>query len=350
MRLQSQIDQVCEPTICTKIKMSISDTKTYFPSQLYHPGIERTLIIGIRYAKHLARKYSKPLIPIHHMEAHALTARMENPDLQFPFLCLLASGGHCQLTLVKNVTEFILLGQSLDSAPGSCLDRVARALRLQILPEYQNFSGGQAIEMAAAKSINPNLFTFNLPLYDQRNCQFSFDGLRGAGIQTVEEIKNRQKLSADEMIPYYEDFCATFLRTITKHLMQRTQRAIQYCDRLGYFGHGNNKLPKAFVFAGGVACNDFINKALSELVSQFGFTAYRCSKPLCSDNGAMIAWNGIERWRIEENSYRNLDIDSVMPDGFASLGEDHSELVAKKRLKCDSLKVPCLGGNSTSAE
>lgn len=304
-------------------------------------GIERCLIIGIRYAKHLARKYAKPIIPIHHMEAHALTARMEEPDLQFPFLCLLASGGHCQLTLVKNVTEFILLGESIDSAPGSCMDRIARALRLQLLPEYQGLNGGHAIELAALKSKNPDRYFFNVPLIDQRNCQFSFAGLRGAGIQRIEEIQKRLNLPADGMIPYYEDFCASILRTITKNLMQRTQRAIQYCDRLGYFGHGTNKFPRSFVFAGGVACNDFIHTALSQMVSQFGFTAYRCSKPLCSDNGVMIAWNGIERWQIEENIYRNLDIDCVRPDCLAKLGVNHTELVAKKRLKCDFVKVPC---------
>lgn len=308
----------------------------------FHSGIERSLVIGIRYAKHLARKHSKPLIPIHHMEAHALTARMENADLNFPFLCLLASGGHCQLALVKSVTEFILLGESLDTAPGSCFDRVARALNLQSLPEYQNMNGGQAIEQAAYKSKNPNRFVFNLPLLDQRNCQFSFDGLRGTCIQRVDEMQSRLKIPPDETIPYYEDFCAALLKIVTKHMLQRTQRAIQYCDRLGVFGYGANKLPKAFVFSGGVACNDFIYKAMSQMVSQLEFKSYRCSKRLCSDNGVMIAWNGIERWQGNETIYRNLDIDSILPDCFAKLGTNQTEQVSKKNLKCDWVKVPCM--------
>lgn len=296
----------------------------------------------MRYAKHLARKYGKPLIPVHHMEAHALTARMENADLNFPFLCLLASGGHCQLALVKNVSEFILLGESLDSSPGSCFDRVARALNLHALPEYQNVNGGKAIEMAAYKSTDANRFVFNLPLFDQRNCQFSFDGLRGGCIQRVDEMRSRLNIPPDGTIPYYEDFCASLLKIVTKHLLQRTQRAIQYCDRLGAFGHGTDKLPKAFVFSGGVACNDFIYKAMTQMVSQFDFKAYRCSKRLCSDNGVMIAWNGIERWRDNEHFYRNLDIDSVLPDCFARLGTDQTEQVSKKRMKCDWVKVPCM--------
>lgn len=167
-------------------------------------GIHRSLLIGLRYAKHLARKYSKPLIPIHHMEAHALTVRLENPEINFPFLCLLASGGHCQLALVKCVNEFHLLGESLDSAPGSCFDRVARALRLHVLPDYRDFNGGQAIEAAAYKAKNANRFGFNLPLVYQRNCQFSFDGLRGGAIYTIDGLRHRLKIPPCEMIPYYE--------------------------------------------------------------------------------------------------------------------------------------------------
>lgn len=297
----------------------------------------------------MARKYAKPLIPVHHMEAHALTARLEHPNLQFPFLCLLASGGHCQITLVKNVNEFILLGESKDSAPGSCLDRVARELRLHVLPEYQDVCGGKAIEMAASKSTKANRFQFTLPLLSERSCQFSFSGLQSAGIQMADELRTRLKLPPDAMIPYHEDFCASFLRIITTHLTQRTQRAIHYCDRMGYFGHGANKVAKSFVFAGGVACNDFIYQALTEMVGQFGFTAFRCSKRLCSDNGVMIAWNGIERWQSDRETYKNLIIDSVLPDANAKLGIDHTDLVAKKHMKCDWVKVPCLEAEKTLA-
>lgn len=102
------------------------------------------------------------------------------------------------------MAEFILVGESLDSAPGSCFDRVARALRLQVLPEYQNFSGGKAIEAAAYRATNSNRFGFNLPLSFKRDCQFSFDGLRGSAIYTIDGLRNRLKLSPDEMIPYYE--------------------------------------------------------------------------------------------------------------------------------------------------
>lgn len=109
-------------------------------------------------------------------------------------------------------------------------------------------------------------------------------------------------------------------------------------------------MPRAFVFAGGVACNDFIYKALSQMVSQFEFESYRCSKRLCSNNGVMIAWNGIERCRNNENSCRNLDIDSVSPDYFAKLGVNQTEQMAKKHLKCDWVKVLCMESTTLSLD
>lgn len=87
-------------------------------------GLPLSLMVGMKYAKYLCCKHNKPIIPIHHMEAHALTARMSDKSVKYPFLVLLISGGHCLLAVVKNVDEFILLGQSLDDAPGEAFDKV----------------------------------------------------------------------------------------------------------------------------------------------------------------------------------------------------------------------------------
>lgn len=311
----------------------------------FSAGIHECLTIGVRYARHLSRKYKKPLIPIHHMEAHALTARLEYAEsLKFPFLCLLASGGHCQLVIVKSVTEFHLLGECLDKSPGSCLDRVARMLRLQTISEFQHFNGGKAIEMAAYKSRNPDRFAglFKPPNIQERNCHFSFSCFMTQAITAIEEMRK----DSQQMIPYYEDFSASFLKGFTKHLLQKTQRAMRYCERSGLFGYGDNKLPKNFVFSGGVACNDFIFKALTELVQLHGYSAYRPSKRLCSDNGVMIAWNGIERWLHNEEEYRNLDIDSIIPERDTKLGVDYSMEVTKKNLKLDKVIIPCMTASS----
>lgn len=313
------------------------------------PGIHECLTIGVRYARHLARKYRKPIIPVHHMEAHALMARMENRDtLTYPFLCLLASGGHCQLAIVKNVTEFHLLGEVLDKTPGACLDRVARMLRLQTLPEYRHFNGGKAIEMAAYKSMHPDRFAglFRPPVTGERNCHFSFSGFMSQAHSAIEEMRLTSKLNSNELIPFYEDFCASFLKQFTKHILQRTQRAVRYCERIGLFGFGENKLQKNFVFSGGVACNDFIYKALGELMKEFDFQTFRPTKRFCSDNGVMIAWNGMERWICNANEYKELDIDSVFAYRNTKLGIDHSNEVEKKHLKCDSIKIPCMIASS----
>lgn len=312
-------------------------------------GIHECLRIGVRYARHLARKYKKPIIPIHHMEAHALTARMENLEqLQFPFLCLLASGGHCQLAIVKSVTEFRLLGEALDKSPGACLDRVARVLRLQTLPEYRGFSGGKAIEAAAYKSMEPDRFAglFNSPLLTDRNCHFSFSGFMSQAFSAAEELRQTSNLQPNEMIPFHEDFCASFLKGVTKHILQRTQRAMRYCERTGLFGYGDNKLTKSFVLSGGVACNDFLFRALTEMMDQFGYKTFRPTKRLCSDNGIMIAWNGIERWQQNADEYKNLDIDSVFAYRKIKLGVDYSEEVEKMKLQTEKIKIPCMMANS----
>lgn len=118
------------------------------------------------------------------MEAHALTARLYH-KIEFPFLCLLISGGHSLLTLVKSVDEFHLLGEHIDDAPGEALDKVARRLKLHNLPEYKNMSGGAAIEMAATGVVVDRTYNFPLPLAARRDCQFSFAGLKNSAQRAI---------------------------------------------------------------------------------------------------------------------------------------------------------------------
>lgn len=305
------------------------------------PGLVMSLVIGVRYAKYLSRKYSKPLIPIHHMEAHALTARIEHPELSFPFLCLLASGGHCLLVFVKNINEFSLLGSN-DGSPGECFDKIARSIGLMNLPEYSRCSGGRAIELEAYKSTNANRFVFPSPLSMKRNCHFSFSGLKSSAIIAINDIQKKAQLETGQLIPFHEDFCASFLKATTKHLMRKTQRAIRYCERKGFFGHGINAVTRSIVFSGGVACNDFIFHALSEMTSEMGYKIFRPSKRLCTDNGVMIAWNGVERWIDHNEIYRSLDIDNVNPISRELFNMDLTNDVEQKNLQCDWIKVPSM--------
>uniref|UniRef100_V5H8L1 N(6)-L-threonylcarbamoyladenine synthase n=1 Tax=Ixodes ricinus TaxID=34613 RepID=V5H8L1_IXORI len=105
------------------------------------PGMSLSLLVGLNFARRLAAKHGKPLIPIHHMEAHALAVRLVQ-RVDFPYLVLLVSGGHCQLAVVRDIDDFLLLGQTMDDAPGETFDKVARRLKLTNLPECRGLSGG----------------------------------------------------------------------------------------------------------------------------------------------------------------------------------------------------------------
>uniref|UniRef100_A0A0A1X1F6 N(6)-L-threonylcarbamoyladenine synthase n=1 Tax=Zeugodacus cucurbitae TaxID=28588 RepID=A0A0A1X1F6_ZEUCU len=155
------------------------------------PGLPLSLLVGARFAKHIARKYNKPLVPVHHMEAHALQARMEQ-NIPFPFLCLLISGGHAQLVFVRSATQFLLLGETLDDAPGEAFDKIARRLRLFLIPKYRYWNGGQAVEDAAKDAKNPARFEFPLPLARERNCNFSFAGIKNNSFRNIRAAERQE--------------------------------------------------------------------------------------------------------------------------------------------------------------
>lgn len=209
-----------------------------------------SLEVGAKFGKLLCRKHQKPFIPIHHMEAHALTARMQNPSLQFPFLVLLISGGHCLLAVAHSVDKFSLLGESIDDAPGEAFDKMARRMKLRNLPEYSQLSGGQAIELAASKADNPLQFPFTPPMLQYKDCRFSFAGVKNVckfHIETEERSKGTPEalqrlfrqfrvfldLAPDEVVPDVANLSAAFLFVITKHLCQRLQRGMEFVARKG---------------------------------------------------------------------------------------------------------------------
>uniref|UniRef100_A0A2A4IW70 N(6)-L-threonylcarbamoyladenine synthase n=1 Tax=Heliothis virescens TaxID=7102 RepID=A0A2A4IW70_HELVI len=284
------------------------------------PGLLLSLQIGAKYARYLSRIHSKPLIPVHHMEAHALVARMFH-DVQFPFLVLLISGGHCLLSLVKDVNDFELLGKGLDNAPGEVLDKVARRMKLKNIPEYSKISGGRAVELAAQKSTNQDLFQFPLPLARNRDCNFSFSGLKDSLVRKLLKKEEEHNVRGDEIIPEVYDLCAAFQQAVAEHIAHRTERAMMYCEK--------NKLIKpdnrVIVVSGGVACNNFIFKSIEYIGSKMGYTAYRPPPSVCTDNGVMIAWNGLEKLRIQCDIRSDFSLKEVEPE--APLGKDLIENV-----------------------
>ncbi|CAK1604153.1 unnamed protein product [Parnassius mnemosyne] len=296
------------------------------------PGLPLSLAVGMKYAKYLARKYNKPIIPIHHMEAHALAARMQH-NITFPYLTLLISGGHCLLAVVQDVTHFKLLGESIDMGPGEMFDKVARRMKLRNIPEYSKTCGGQAVEIAASKATNPQIFKLPLPLSDYKDCNFSFNGLKTSVLLHLHRKEREHEITADKLIPEVNDLCAAMLMATSRHLVHRTQRAMEFCQQ-------NNLIPdnnKQLIVSGGVACNNYIFSTLTLLCHEFNYNIYRPSPKLCTDNGVMIAWNGLEKWRKRLDIVNNLNTIDI--EGTSQLGESLISRVVEARIPIKLMKI-----------
>lgn len=275
------------------------------------------------------------------MEGHALTARISQP-VDYPFLCLLISGGHSLIAYVKSVNDFMLLGDSLDDAPGELFDKIARDLKLRNLVEFQNLSGGAAIEKATYMSNNAQKFEYPLPLSRYRDCQFSYSGLKNTARRHLLDMEKRFEIATDEVIPCYPDYCASLMRAVTRHICHRTQRAIEFCDTeeaIDFFP-GDSK--KSLVISGGVACNDFIFRALTEMTSQFGYETFRPEKRHCTDNGVMIAWNGVEKYRLGLDLVAEEDFNRVLVEKREPLGVSLIDRVKGREIACKWAKISCL--------
>ncbi|XP_027627366.1 probable tRNA N6-adenosine threonylcarbamoyltransferase, mitochondrial isoform X1 [Tupaia chinensis] len=255
------------------------------------PGLALSLGVGLSFSLQLVEQLKKPFIPIHHMEAHALTIRLTN-KVEFPFLVLLISGGHCLLAVVRGVADFLLLGKSLDIAPGDMLDKVARRLSLIRHPECSTMSGGKAIEHLALQG---NRFHFDIkpPMQRAKNCDFSFSGLQHIIDKIIMQKEKEEGIEKGQMLTSAADIAAAVQHTTACHIAKRTHRAILFCKQKDLLSQSNATL----VVSGGVASNLYVRRAL-EIVTEATQCTLLCPPPrLCTDNGIMIAWNGIERLR-----------------------------------------------------
>ncbi|XP_024943682.1 probable tRNA N6-adenosine threonylcarbamoyltransferase, mitochondrial isoform X2 [Cephus cinctus] len=299
------------------------------------PGLPQSLLIGTKFGKYLSKIGRKPFIPIHHMEAHALTARMVH-KVDFPFLVLLISGGHCLLALVEKVDKFYLLGASIDDAPGEAFDKVARRSKLHNIPDFYDICSGAALEIAATRATDPEQFYFPPSLCQYRNCNFSFAGIKSRAIYHLIKEEKRHNIVGDSIIPDIYNLCAAFQMAISRHICNRTQRAMEYIQM-------KNLLPmenKTLVVSGGVACNNFIANALNIICSEMGYNLVRPPPKLCTDNGIMVAWNGVERYMANSDILTNPeDIEKVDINQKAPLGENWIERVTEANLKCKWIQI-----------
>jgi N6-L-threonylcarbamoyladenine synthase len=233
------------------------------------PGLIGGVMVGAMTAKAIAAAKNKPFIAVNHLEAHALTARLTH-DVAFPYLLLLVSGGHCQILLAKGVGDFQKLGGTIDDAVGECFDKSAKLLGL-------GYPGGPLIERAAQGG-NENAFKLPKPLVGREGCDFSFSGLKTALRQIVEDSEN---LAAP-------DLAASLQKTIAEILADRVANALKMIDTK----------PTALVVGGGVASNQKIRANLAALAAKNNLPFVAPPPALCTDNGVMIAWAGLEHFRL----------------------------------------------------
>lgn len=239
------------------------------------PGLIGGLLVGLNMAQGLARGAGKPLIAVNHLEGHALTARLV-ADVDFPFLLLLVSGGHCQLVAVESLGRYRRLGTTIDDAVGEAFDKVAKLLGL-------SYPGGPAVERAAASG-DATRFPLPRPMIGRPGCDFSFSGLKTAVRQLVD------RLGRDRDDQATADIAASFQDTVARVLADRVGHAL---DWFAAHHPGGRHL----VVAGGVAANRAIGRRLEALTAARGISTILPPRQLCTDNAAMIAWAGLERAR-----------------------------------------------------
>ncbi|MBS0185053.1 MAG: tRNA (adenosine(37)-N6)-threonylcarbamoyltransferase complex transferase subunit TsaD [Proteobacteria bacterium] len=246
------------------------------------PGLMGGVLVGVLYAKALSAALNKPFLAINHLEAHALTIRMIE-EISFPYLLLLISGGHTQFLWTEGVGRYKLLGTSLDDAAGEAFDKIAKLLDL-------GYPGGPALEKSAELG-DSNRFELPKPLLRTSHCNFSFSGLKTAVLKKVETLPHPLTLQDKN------DMAASFQKAVGEVLMDRCQNAFNLCKTF--------KPSFSFVVAGGVASNLYLKKKLETLAYEHHLPLKVPPLKLCTDNGAMVAWAGIER--LKQGKQNALD-------------------------------------------
>ncbi|XP_052004785.1 tRNA N6-adenosine threonylcarbamoyltransferase, mitochondrial isoform X1 [Xyrauchen texanus] len=295
------------------------------------PGLALSLGIGLDFSLKFVRLHEKPFIPIHHMEAHALTVRMLHP-VDFPFLVLLVSGGHSLLAMAKGIDEFFLLGQTLDEAAGDTLDKIARRLSLKNHPECSTLSGGQAIEILA-KDGDQLAFHFKSPMGQLFDCNFSFAGLRNQVTIAIQKKEKEEGIETGQLLSCAKDIAAAAQYTVASHIAKRTHRAILFCKAKGLLPQHNPSL----VVSGGVASNEYIRQTLKIVTDATGLQLLCPPSKFCTDNGVMIAWNGIERLKQGKGIVSHTQ--EVHYEPKAPLGLDITTDVKEAAIKIPPLKL-----------
>ncbi|MDR1826534.1 MAG: tRNA (adenosine(37)-N6)-threonylcarbamoyltransferase complex transferase subunit TsaD [Rickettsiales bacterium] len=283
------IDGVVEKTL-NDAKMTLNDLDVIAATA--GPGLIGGVIVGWEFATGLAQALDKPLVAVNHLEGHALVPRLCD-ELEFPYMLLLASGGHTQILVAKGVGDYDLIGETLDDSAGEAFDKVAKMLGL-------GYPGGPIVEKTAIGG-DPKAFDFPRPLCDKKNSDFSFSGIKTAARTFLERHGKSSPPSegcpegAGWSVP---DFCASFQQSIIDVMINRLTNAINESripNPESRIPNPESRIP-TLVVAGGVAANKAIRTALEKLAEDLNMKFAAPPLKLCTDNGAMIAWAGIENF------------------------------------------------------
>jgi len=256
------------------------------------PGLIGGVIVGMMAAKTLASIYQKPFLAINHLEGHALTARLTG-EIEFPYLLLLISGGHCQILFANGVSNYEKIGETIDDALGEAFDKVAQMLDLP-------YPGGPSVEKMA-KTGDEKRFKFSRPLIGDKNhlFNFSFSGLKTSVRREIENLCNEEfsHFTTPKKVNEKDkaDICASFQRVVCEILINRLENVLAH-----------KKFSK-LVIAGGVAANQYIFSALQNFAKKNKIEIIAPPIKFCTDNAAMIAWSGVEKLRhgkIDELNFK----------------------------------------------
>tara|TARA_B100002019_G_C21230046_1_gene579589 strand:+ start:322 stop:1404 length:1083 start_codon:yes stop_codon:yes gene_type:complete len=247
------------------------------------PGLQGGLLVGVVAGKTIAHALNKPFIAVNHLEGHALSIKLEK-QIDFPYLLLLVSGGHTEFTVIKDFNSYKRIGTTIDDALGEAFDKTARLLKL-------GYPGGPEIEKYAAFG-DKYRFKLPMPLMKEKNSHFSFAGLKSSIANIVAEHRCTEK--------FKKDMAASFQETINQIIFNKTRNAINEYRKI----INSNKNMK-IVVAGGVAANKSIRRSLEKLEDIESCEFLFPSIKYCTDNGAMIALAGIERF--ERNKFNKLN-------------------------------------------
>ena len=229
----------------------------------YGPGLVGPLLVGVSFAKAYSFATGVPLVGVHHIEGHISANYIDNKELEPPFMCLIVSGGHTHLVIVRDCGEYEILGRTMDDAAGEAYDKVARAIGL-------GYPGGPKIDKVAVSG-NPEAIDFPRAKVADNEYDFSFSGLKSAVLNYLNSCEMKRT-------PYVQaDVAASFQKAVVDVLVGNSMKAV---DRYGV---------RKFAIAGGVASNTALRAAMADACASRGVEFYRPSPILCTDNGAMIA-------------------------------------------------------------